>query len=129
MPAFPVSVTAVAVALGVLLGALRPRANWLTPELWISDTAQANNQDAAVGRSLWIEALAVAERWGCFRVVFEAANGVGLTPDLLSELGFVESGPAYSLPLAPMPTVGTRGVLSADDAHEGVPITYRETSV
>lgn len=114
---------------GVLLGALRPRANWLTPELWISDTAQANNQDAAVGRSLWIEALAVAERWGCFRVVFEAANGVGLTPDLLSELGFVESGPAYSLPLAPMPTVGTRGVLSADDAHEGVPITYRETSV
>ena len=114
---------------GVLLGALRPRANWLTPELWISDTAQANDEDAAVGRSLLIEALAVAARWGCFRVVFEAANGIGLTPDLLSDLGFVESGPAYSLPLAPMPAVGTRGLQSADDAHEGVPITYRETSV
>ena len=114
---------------GVLLGALRPRANWLTPELWISDTAQANHEDAAVGRSLLIEALAVAERWGCFRVVFETANGVGLTPGLLSDLGFVESGPAYSLLLAPAPTVGTRGLQNADDAHEGVPITYRETSV
>jgi predicted N-acetyltransferase YhbS len=114
---------------GVLLGALRPRANWLTPELWIADTAQANDEDAAVGRSLLIEALAVAQRWGCFRVVCEATNGVSLTPGLLSDFGFVESGPAYSLPLAPMPTVGTRGVQGAENAHEGVPITYRETSV
>ncbi len=114
---------------GLLLGALRPRANWLTPELWIADTAQANDDEETVGRSLLIEALAVAQRWGCFRVVFEAANGVNLAPDLLNALGFVESGPAYSLNLAPVPTVGTRGLQNAHDAHEGVPITYRETSV
>ena len=115
--------------IGVLLGTLRPRANWLTPELWIADVAQADGEGPEVGRSLLTEALAVAGRWGCFRVVYEAANVAGLEPGVLSDLGFVESGLAYSMTLAPMPLVGTRGLHSADNAHDGVPITYRESSV
>lgn len=115
--------------LGVLLGTLRARANWLTPELWIADVAVAAGAHAEVGRSLLTEALAVAGRWGCFRVTYEAANVAGLTPDLLNALGFAETGLAYSLFTTPVPLVGTRGVDSSDKAHDGVPITYRESSV
>ncbi|MFZ1240946.1 MAG: hypothetical protein WAV74_01945 [Anaerolineae bacterium] len=114
---------------GVLLGALRPRANWLTPELWIADMAIADGEAGEVGHDLLAEALAVAARWGCFRVACEAAGLTGVTLGLLSDLGFAENGQAVSLLLAPIPSLGTRGVRSADGAHDGVPITYRESSV
>ena len=114
---------------GVLIASLRPRANWLTPELWIADMAVADGEGEEVGHDLLVEALAVAERWGCFRVACEAAGLTGVTLGLLNGLGFAENGPAISLLLAPIPAAGTRGVRRAGDAHDGVPITYRESSV
>lgn len=114
---------------GVLIASLRPRANWLTPELWISDLAAADGEGEEVGHDLLVEALAVAERWGCFRVACEPAGLAGLAPDALGGLGFVEHGPALTLELAPIPVIGTRGVRRADGAQDGVPISYRESSV
>ena len=60
---------------GVMLGALRPRGNWLTPELWIADLAVTDNGwRRGAGHALVKEALAIAEGWQCHQVVVETTR-------------------------------------------------------
>lgn len=109
---------------GVLLGQLRPRANWLTPELWISDAALAEGAASETARHLLDEALTVAERWGCFQTTCDAAL---LPADLLAERGFVTGGPTFSH--LPATTRGLPAARGSEAPSDGAPIVYRSVNL
>lgn len=74
---------------GVMLGQLRPRGNWLTPELWIADLAVTDNGwRRGAGHALVKEALSIAAGWQCHQVVIETAREDRSVQNLLRSFDF-----------------------------------------
>jgi GNAT superfamily N-acetyltransferase len=82
---------------GVLLGQLRPRGNWLTPELWIADLAVTDNGwRRGAGHALVKEALSVAAGWQCHQVVIEIARDNRAMQNLLRSFEFEFSSRTFA---------------------------------
>lgn len=90
---------------GVMLGQLRPRGNWLTPELWLADLAITDNGwRRGAGHALVKEALNIAAGWQCHQIVVEAARDDRAMQNLLRSFEFEFSSRTFVRNLAAQST-------------------------
>ena len=116
---------------GTMLGALRPRGNWLTPELWIADLAVTDNGwRRGAGHALVKEAQTIPAGWQCHQVVIEAARDDRALQNLLRSFEFEFSGRAFGHSLTAAPAMTTlTAEASETPTQPGVPLVVYDLGV
>lgn len=117
---------------GVMLGALRPRGNWLTPELWIADLAVTDNGwRRGAGHALVKEALAIAEGWQCHQVVVETTRDDRALQSLLRSFDFDFTHRTFTRSLLPQSTLTALATTGEENAapQVGVPLVIYDLGV
>ncbi len=116
---------------GAMLGALRPRGNWLTPELWIADLAVTDNGwRRGAGHALVKEAQTIAAGWQCHQVVIEAARDDRALQNLLRSFEFEFSGRAFGHSLTAATAVTTLTAEATETpTPPGVPLVVYDLGV
>ncbi|QLQ06929.1 MAG: GNAT family N-acetyltransferase [Anaerolineae bacterium] len=115
-----------------MLCQLRPRGNWLTPELWIADLAVTDNAwRRGAGHALVKEALNIAAGWQCHRVVIEAARDGRALQNLLRSFEFEFDSRTFVYDLVGQPTATElHGVTAeASPSQTGVPLVVYDLGV
>lgn len=118
--------------IGVMLGHLRPRGNWLTPELWIADLAVTDNGwRRGAGHALVKEALSIAAGWQCHQVVIETARDDRSMQNLLRSFEFEFSSRTFAQDLVVRSTATELAAATAETAapQAGVPLIVYDLGV